>query len=65
MARILIVEDEADIVLSLEEDLHRQGYETASARDGHVGLCMGKQGGFDLILLDVMLPKMDGFEVCR
>ena len=65
MARILIVEDEADIVLSLEEDLRRQGYETASAGDGHAGLRMGKQGGFDLILLDVMLPKMDGFDVCR
>ncbi len=65
MARILIVEDEPDIVLSLEEDLHRQGYETASAGDGDAALHLGKQGGFDLILLDVMLPKMDGFDVCR
>ncbi len=65
MARILIVEDEPDIILSLEEDLRRQGYETATARDGEAGLRMGKQEGFDLVLLDVMLPKTDGFDVCR
>jgi DNA-binding response OmpR family regulator len=65
MARILIVEDEPDIVLSLEQDLRRQGYETGSARDGETGLRLGRQGGWDLILLDIMLPKMDGFNVCR
>ena len=64
MARILIVEDEPDIVLSLEEDLRRQGHETQVAADGLRGLERGKAGGFDLILLDVMLPKMDGFDVC-
>jgi len=65
VARILIVEDEPDIVLTLQEDLRRQGYETAAASDGESGLRMGKQEGFDLILLDVMLPKIDGFDVCR
>ncbi len=65
MARILIVEDEPDIVMSLEQDLRRQGYETGSARDGETGLRLGRQGGWDLILLDIMLPKMDGFDVCR
>jgi DNA-binding response OmpR family regulator len=64
MARILIVEDEPDIVLSLEEDLRRQGYETAVAVDGEHGLELGKTGAWDVILLDVMLPRMDGFEVC-
>jgi DNA-binding response OmpR family regulator len=64
MARILIVEDEPDIVLSLEEDLRRQGHQTGVARDGVQGLDLGKQGPWDLILLDVMLPKMDGFDVC-
>jgi DNA-binding response OmpR family regulator len=64
MARILIVEDEPDIVLSLEEDLRRQGYETAVATDGERGLLLGTAGGWDVILLDVMLPRMDGFDVC-
>ena len=64
MARILIVEDEPDIVLSLEEDLRRQGYETAVAPDGERGLQLGKAGAWDVILLDVMLPRMDGFDVC-
>lgn len=64
MARILIVEDEPDIVLSLEEDLRRQGHETSAATDGERGLQLGKDDTWDLILLDVMLPKMDGFDVC-
>lgn len=64
MARILIVEDEPDIVLTLEEDLRRQGHETGVATTGHDGLRRGRAGGWDLILLDVMLPGMDGFDVC-
>ena len=64
MARILIIEDEPDLVLSLEEDLRRQGHETQVARDGVEGLRVGKEGTWDLILLDIMLPKMDGFDVC-
>jgi DNA-binding response OmpR family regulator len=64
MARILIVEDEPDIVMSLEEDLRRQGYETGVATDGPRGLALGQESGWDLILLDAMLPKMDGFDVC-
>lgn len=65
MARILIVEDEPDIVLSLQEDLRRQGYETDVATDGKQGIVRGKSGEWSLILLDVMLPKIDGFDVCR
>src|SRR5262245_51754247 len=64
MARILIVEDEPDIVLSLEEDLRRQGYETAVAMDGESALLLGTTGTWDVILLDVMLPRMDGLDVC-
>ena len=64
MARILIVEDEPDIVMSLEEDLRRQGHQVSHAADGEQGLALARQGGWDLVLLDVMLPKMDGFDVC-
>lgn len=63
MTRILIVEDEPDLVLSLEEDLRRQGYQTEVASDGEQGLRLARMGDWDLILLDVMLPKMDGFDV--
>jgi len=63
MARILIVEDEPDLALSLEEDLGRQGHETQVAADGDEGLRLGREGRWDLLLLDVMLPKRDGFDV--
>ncbi|MBI4909428.1 MAG: response regulator transcription factor [Acidobacteria bacterium] len=64
MARILIVEDEPDLRMSLEEDIRRQGHETTVAEDGARALELGRKGPWDLILLDVMLPKMDGFDVC-
>jgi len=64
MARILIVEDEPDLALSLTEDLRRQGHQTGAAVDGLQALQMGRDGAWELILLDVMLPKMDGFDVC-
>jgi len=63
MTRILIIEDEPDLILSLEEDLRRQGYQTEVATDGNRGLQLGRQGKWDLILLDVMLPKMDGYDL--
>jgi DNA-binding response OmpR family regulator len=65
MSRILIVEDEPSIALALDDDLRREGYETEVAGDGDVAVERGASGSFDLILLDVMLPKRDGFEVCR
>lgn len=65
MGRVLIVEDDA-AVAALERDyLHVEGFEVEIASDGFAGLDRGLHGGFDLILLDVMLPGMDGFEVCR
>src|SRR5262249_32793239 len=65
MARILIVEDEPSIALALEDDLRREGYETELAEDGEAAERRALSREFDLILLDVMLPKQDGFEVCR
>ena len=63
--KILVVEDEEAILMLLEDDLCMEGYEVATARDGERGLSMGKEGGYDLVILDVRLPKKDGFEICR
>jgi DNA-binding response OmpR family regulator len=65
MARILIVEDEPDIALGLEEDLKRQGYQVETVADGESAMRRASRETWDLILLDVMLPRLDGFEVCR
>jgi DNA-binding response OmpR family regulator len=65
MMKILIVEDEPSIALALEDDLRREGYETEVAADGDSATRRAKAQPWDLILLDVMLPKKDGFEVCR
>ncbi|MDD6160954.1 MAG: response regulator [Oscillospiraceae bacterium] len=63
--KILIVEDEQNIVDILAFNLMRDGYETLSANDGAAGLKLALESDPDLILLDLMLPEMDGFEVCR
>ena len=65
MTRILIVEDEPSIALALEDDLRREGYDVDLVTDGDAACRQGAKGRYDLILLDVMLPKRDGFEVCR
>ena len=65
MPRILVVEDEPAIALGLEDDLRMEGYDVEVARDGVTGSERGQGGTFDLIILDVMLPHKDGFEVCR
>lgn len=65
MPKILIIEDEESILLPLEDNLRLEGYEVVSAKDGIQGLSMAKEQNYDLIVLDIMLPKMDGFEVCR
>ena len=62
--KILIVEDERAIVEILKFNLLREGYETLEALDGETGLQLGLTGDPDLILLDVMLPKMNGFDIC-
>ena len=63
--RILIVEDEKNIVDILNFNLVKEGYATMEAYDGQSGLQLALEQDPDLILLDLMLPKMDGFEVCR
>lgn len=63
--RILIVEDEKNIVDILSFNLSKEGYETLEAYDGQAGLQLALEQDPDLILLDLMLPKMDGFDVCR
>jgi DNA-binding response OmpR family regulator len=65
MEKILIVEDEESILMALADDLALEGYEVTSATDGLQGLEIAKEKGHDLIILDIMLPKMDGFEVCK
>jgi len=65
MPRILVVEDEPDIALGLQDDLTRQGYDVETVGDGESAIRRGGGERWDLILLDVMLPKIDGFEVCR
>jgi len=65
MARILVVEDEPDLLLGLEDDLKLEGYEVEVARDGETASRRAREQSFDLIILDVMLPRKDGFEVCR
>ena len=62
---VLIVEDERPIVEILKFNLKREGYETLEALDGETGLELARTGDPDLILLDVMLPKMNGFDICR
>jgi two-component system alkaline phosphatase synthesis response regulator PhoP len=65
MARILVVEDEPDIALGLQLDLQDEGHAVEIARDGQEGSRRAREPGWDVILLDVMLPLKDGFEVCR
>lgn len=65
MAKILIVEDEPGIAFTLESDLETEGYEVSLVTDGAKSVQQARAEAFDLILLDVMLPNKDGFEVCR
>ena len=62
---ILIVEDETNIVDILSFNLEREGYNTIEAYDGQTGLQLAREQNPDLILLDLMLPQMNGFDVCR
>lgn len=63
--KVLIVDDEPNIVISLEFLLQREGYEVAVAADGEDALVKVKEFQPDLVLLDIMMPKKSGFEVCQ
>lgn len=65
MAKILIVEDDEAILMGLSDDLQAEGHDVAAARDGREGLRRASDPAFDLIILDIHLPLMSGFEVCR
>jgi DNA-binding response OmpR family regulator len=65
MTKILIVEDEPAIVQALEDDLTLEGYRVEVIRDGRAAVTRAREEAFDAILLDIMLPGKDGFEVCR
>jgi DNA-binding response OmpR family regulator len=65
MKKILVVEDEGSIALALEDDLRREGYQVEVVADGETASRRAQSEQWDLILLDVMLPRKDGFEVCR
>jgi DNA-binding response OmpR family regulator len=65
MAKILIVDDEPEIVRGLEDNLRFEGYQTASAANGEEALSLALSGAPDLVLLDVMMPRMSGWDVCR
>ena len=64
MARILIVDDEAELLDMLKIRLETSGYDIITAKDGQEGLDKAKEEKPDLMILDLMLPKMDGYKVC-
>lgn len=65
MKKVLIVEDEQSILKLLQYNLEKEGYEVSGAMDGKEGYEMALSTSFDIILLDLMLPGMDGMDVCR
>ena len=64
-SRILLVEDEPGLVLTVSDLLATEGYDVETATDGETGLAKAASGSFNVVILDVMLPKKNGFEVCR
>ena len=65
MKRILVIEDEPQMLLGLRDNLELEGYDVQTAADGDEGLSKASSAPPDLVILDVMLPKRNGFDVCR
>ena len=63
--KVLIVDDEKPIIKGLKYNLEQEGYQVETAYDGEEALRLAHDKSIDIILLDIMLPKMDGFTVCR
>ncbi|MGB3067049.1 MAG: response regulator transcription factor, partial [Ottowia sp.] len=63
--RVLVIEDDPDILANITHHLERRGYIVDCAEDGQRGYAMAAEGQFDLIVLDLMLPRLDGYELCR
>lgn len=63
--RILVVDDEEDMRYAVKMQLEANGYEVLTAKDGQEGLTLARKETPDLIILDLMLPKLDGYQVCR
>src|SRR5688500_16090795 len=63
--RVLLVEDEPDLRRSLEKTLREEGYAVDTAEDGEEGLYKAESWSYDVVVLDVMLPRMDGWEVLQ
>jgi len=65
MEKILIVEDEEHILMALEDDFKLEGYQVTTSSDGNKGLELGMKNEYHAIILDVMLPGINGFEICK
>ena len=65
MKRILVIEDEPQMLLGLRDNLELEGYEVQTAADGEQGLARAAAFNPDLVILDLMLPRKNGFDVCR
>ncbi len=64
-ARIAVIEDDADLSFTIRLNLEREGYSVSTFANGHEGLLGVQQGGFDFLILDLNLPDLDGFTICR
>ncbi|HYV06878.1 MAG TPA: response regulator transcription factor, partial [Blastocatellia bacterium] len=65
MPRILVVEDDKAMAVALSDGFQYEGHAVSLARDGAEGLALASESKFDLVVLDVMLPKLSGFDVCK
>ena len=63
--RVAVIEDDADIAFTIRLNLEREGYTATTYSNGHEGLLGVQQGGFDFLVLDLNLPDLDGFTICR